>query len=164
MKTWILWTGLCLGAGTTTLAQQPAEQTDRRLRRTETRTTTPELYKERDTILVLLKRRLAALQPAGGPLAPYFSGNAEIRGLNGKKQKLTEFEAQPRTGVFRNGRVLKLEINEGLAQAVEVYEYTTPGTGGKADSVTRKATLTSNLRKGAGSAWRIEQMRITSTK
>ncbi|RAK00316.1 hypothetical protein LX87_02018 [Larkinella arboricola] len=168
----IQFLALLLGLITTgpVLAQQTSpdsskassEQTQRRLRRIETRTTTTKLYPERDSILVLLKNRMAVLNPgtrAASELTAWFTEEARIADIDGHMKTPTEYQTSTGKLGYRNYRVRKLEINENQAQAVEVYTIAPDGTTG---AVPKTATATSQLRKGPDGKWRITEMRITS--
>ncbi|MFD1139763.1 hypothetical protein ACFQ4C_01520 [Larkinella insperata] len=168
----IQFLALLLGLITTgsVLAQQTSldsskaasEQTQRRLRRTETRTTTTKLYPERDSILVLLRNRMAVLNPGTGqasPLTAWFTEDARISDADGNAKTPAEYQASTGKQTYRNYRVRKLEINESQAQAVEVYTIAPDATTG---STPKTATATSQLRKGPDGKWRITEMRITS--
>ncbi|GAB3339169.1 hypothetical protein GCM10027299_51910 [Larkinella ripae] len=149
-------------------AQQPTsptEETQRRLRRTETRTTTPTLYAERDSILALLKNRMAVLNPGagtGGSLTGWFTEEARITDNDGSSKTPAEFQASHANQTYRNYRVRKLEINENTAQAVEVYSYVPASTPGTATASPQTATATSQLRKDPDGRWRITEMRVSS--
>lgn len=160
-KTLVLLVGLGL-ISVSTLAQQtapPTEETQRRLRRTETRTTTTTLYPERDSIVALLKNRMLALHPGettSTGLADWFTVEARITDHDGSAKTPAEYQATQSKTSYRNYRIRKLEINEKSAQSVEVY--TAAPSGG--NPVLQ--TATSQLRKDPDGRWRITEMRITS--
>lgn len=139
-----------------------SEQTQRRLRRTETRTTTTKLYPERDSILVLLKSRMAVLNPGAGTaggLTTWFTEDARITDTDGSTKTPAEYQASTGKTAYRNYRVRKLEITENKAQSVEEYTVAPAGTTG---GQPKTATATSQLRKDPDGRWRITEMRITS--
>lgn len=167
MKLQLLTLVLGVGFSASAVAQQTTpnqakEDTQRRLRRTETRTTTTKLYPERDSILVLLKSRMAVLNPGSGPtgsVATWFTEEAMITDSDGSRKTPAAYQASGGKIKYQNYRVRKLEINENTAQSVEVYAYVPAESTGTAS---RSAVVTSQLRKGPDGRWRITDMRITS--
>ncbi|WP_266366237.1 hypothetical protein [Tellurirhabdus rosea] len=142
-------------------AGQGTEQTQRRLQRKETRTTTPELYKERDTLVSMLKQRMTALTDAGGPLGGYFGEEAKITGPSGQEQSPADYQKQQAGLKVREYRLRNLRIEEATATATETYVYTEPGSAGKPNA-DKKATVNTDLRKGSDGRWFITRMRISS--
>lgn len=169
MKIPYVMLGLVLGVSVSALAQQTpstnAEETQRRLRRTETRTTTTKLYPEKDSILVMLKKRMTVLNSGVGSnenLLNWFAEGAQITDTNGSVKTPEQFLASRGKINYRNYRVRKLEITENTAQAVEEYVFS-PETGpGSTVLQPKDATITSQLRKEADGRWRITEMRILS--
>ncbi|WP_421830782.1 hypothetical protein [Larkinella sp.] len=167
MKLQLLTLVLGVGFSASAVAQQTTpnqakEDTQRRLRRTETRTTTTKLYPERDSILVLLKSRMAVLNPGlgtAGNVATWFTEEAKITDSDGSRKTPAEYQASGGKIKYQHYRVRKLEINENTAQSVEVYSYVPAETTGAAS---RSASVTSQLRKDPDGRWRITDMRITS--
>ncbi|GAB3901609.1 hypothetical protein GCM10028803_26570 [Larkinella knui] len=159
-----------LGFAASVVAQQttsaPAtEETKRRLRRTETRTTTTKLYPERDSILVLLKNRMAVLNSdagASGNLSSWFTEDAKITGADGSAKTPADYQSSRGKTTYRNYRVRKLEINEDTAQSIEEYTELPSDASGSTGAVLKAVSATSKLRKEAGGRWRITEMRITS--
>ena len=133
------------------------QQTVRRLRRTETRTTTDKLYPERDTIVALLKRRMAVISADSAATqngTDYFASDAAITDASGTNQSPAQYLQQKLT--YRDYRLRKLEINEDKANATETYTLPTPNGPAKT------ATVTSSLKKGANGQWQITQMKVSS--
>ncbi|GAB3922474.1 hypothetical protein [Larkinella terrae] len=164
MKIQVLTFLVGLGVSASVMAQQTApvkEDTARRLRRTETRTTTPKLYPDRDTIVALLKNRMAVLNPgtgSAGNLSAWFTPEAKITDTDGSAKSPAEYQSSSGKIKYRNYRIRRLEINENTAESVEVYAVLpTDATG-----TPKPQTATSKLRKGADGRWQITEMRITS--
>jgi hypothetical protein len=156
-----------LGISASVVAQQtsPTEETQRRLRRIETRTTTTKLYPERDSIVVLLKNRMPVLNPgtrAAGNLTSWFTPEAKITDTNGSSITPAEYQATRGKIKYQNYRVRKLEINENVAESIEVYSFIPSVSAGTAVSTPQTATATSKLRKDPDGKWRITEMRVTS--
>ncbi|MFC5408462.1 hypothetical protein ACFPMF_04025 [Larkinella bovis] len=150
---------------TSVFAQQtapPSEETQRRLRKTETRTTTTALYPDRDSILVLLKRRMGGLHPGAGAaesLNAWFVDDAKITAADGSTQAPAAYQASAGKIRYQNYRVRKLEINEKTAQAVEVYTFSPVEA---TTTAPQTASVTSQLRKDPDGRWRITAMKITT--
>lgn len=164
MKVQVVTLVLGLGFSATVVAQQatpPTEETQRRLRRTETRTTTTKLYPERDSILVVLKSRMAVLNPGSGTagsLSAWFTTEAKITDTDGNAKTPADYQASSGKIKYQNYRIRKLEINENTAESVEVYAVSPSG----ATETPKPQTATSKLRKDPDGRWRITEMRITS--
>ncbi|WP_128543595.1 hypothetical protein [Larkinella soli] len=169
MKTYVLTLGLVTGLLQSALAQQPTGTPDenrRRFRRVETRTTTTKLYPERDSILAILQRRMTLLNQRGGGGNPasYFTETARITDTDGIAKSPAEYQSMRDGLKFWNYKVRKLEINEGTAKAVEEYDFAPPAGSSSTTPPDQKATVTSELRKGADGQWRITQMRVAAGK
>ncbi|RRB07110.1 hypothetical protein [Larkinella rosea] len=164
MKVQVLTLVVGLGLTTSVVAQQtasPKEDTLRRLRRNETRTTTTKLYPERDSILVILKNRMAVLNPGtgtAGSLTAWFTPEARIVDSKGSSQTPADYQSTSGKISYQNYRVRKLEINENVAESVEVYAIKPTETGG----TLKLQSATSKLRKDPDGRWRITEMRISS--
>ncbi|GAB3275478.1 hypothetical protein GCM10027347_48850 [Larkinella harenae] len=161
--------GLVLMTSVPVLAQQTpstnTEETQRRLRRTETRTTTTKLYPEKDTILVMLKNRMAVLNSGAGAstgLLGWFAEGAQITDTDGSAKTPEQFLASRGKVNYRNYRVRKLEITENTAQSVEEYAFSPEMGPGTTVSQFKDATIASQLRKDPDGRWRITEMRIVA--
>ncbi|MGA0558551.1 hypothetical protein ACO2Q8_17960 [Larkinella sp. VNQ87] len=167
MKIAYLTFSLGLTLSVSSLAQQPTpssstEEIQRRLRRTETRTTTAKLYPERDTILALLKTRMAVLHPGtsvGTSPSTWFTDEARITDSDGSQKSPAEYQAVRGKTAYVNYRVRKLEINEKTARATETFSLL-PVRNSTVSP--QQATATSQLRKDTEGRWRITEMRVTT--
>jgi hypothetical protein len=164
MKTSFFLASLLLWA-MITQAQTP--ETQRHLRRVETRTTKTALYKERDTVVALLKNRMALLNrdSANLPgiatdLGQYFTESAQVIN-NGTTLSPTDYQRIAANIKAQNYKLKNLRIEEKKATATEQYEYTEPVPAGS--TANRKTvTVNTDLSMAADSSWRITQMRITT--
>lgn len=133
------------------------EETRNRLRRTETRTTTPDLYPDRDTIVALLRKRMTALSAGNGAtanLSGYFAPEATITQPDGTTQNPAAYLQNKLT--YRDYRLRKLEINGTDANATETYAVT------DAKGATKTTQVASSLKMDASGRWQITQMNVSS--
>ncbi|WP_234734109.1 hypothetical protein [Tellurirhabdus bombi] len=164
MKTSFFLASLFLWA-TITQAQTP--ETQRRLRRVETRTTTTALYKQRDTVVAMLKNRMALLNRDSALLPGistdfnrYFADSAKIIN-NGTALSPADYQRIASAVKAQNYKLKNLRIEEKKATATEQYEYAeTVPAGSTANRKT--VTLNSDLSMASDSSWRITQMRVTT--
>jgi|GEM_PF-6372533 len=139
-------------------AQQPESTVERRLRRTETRTTTPALYPDRDTLVSMLKKRL---NPVGSTeLGKTYTADAIITDPSGKTLRPEEFRQQYSKHLVENHRLRNLRIEERTAQATETVLLREPG----AAAPPKPSTIQTDLVKNADGLWLISRMRISNGK